>query len=217
MVDAGQTVLQVHALAQAAAQVPRDGAVDLRAVDLADLIGRVRQAVSEFPVVGQQDQALGVDVEAADVEQALVAAADVVAEVGAVRVVHRGDHADRLVEGEVDDALGGGDAHPVHADHRGLGVHAHALVAHDLAVDLDAAGGDQVLADPAAADPGLGQDLLEADAFFVGVREGVVVAPVTAAGLGRTAAAAAGPPPDRWAPPDRPPERPLDLPGERPP
>ena len=71
----------------------------------------MRQAVREFAVVGQQDQALGVDVEAADVEQALVAAADVVPEVGAVRVVHRGDHADRLVEGEVDDALGGGDAH----------------------------------------------------------------------------------------------------------
>ena len=57
----------------------RDHAVDLGDVGLVHLVRRVRHPVGEVAVVGQQDQAVGVGVEPADVEEPLGPVGDVVA------------------------------------------------------------------------------------------------------------------------------------------
>ena len=167
-VDLRRPVLELDALAQPLADVPRHRAGDLGEVGLGHAVRRVLQPVGEVAVVGEQQQALGVGVEAADVEEPLVAVADVVAEADpAELVVHRRDHAERLVEGEVDAGLVEVDAHAVDVDDLAGRVDAHAELGDDLAVDLHPAGGDELLADPAGPDAGGGQQLLQPDAVGV--------------------------------------------------
>ncbi len=68
-VDHDRPVLQLDALVQPPPEVARDGAEHLGQVGLLDLVGGMGQAVAQLPVVGQQQQALGVGVEPPDVEQ----------------------------------------------------------------------------------------------------------------------------------------------------
>jgi hypothetical protein len=150
-VHGGDTVLQLDAGLQLGADALRERAADLDQVRLGHLIGRVRQAVGEFAVVGQQQQALGGDVKASDMEKpfALVVA-DEVADAGpALRVLHGGDNTLGLVEHHVDQGVIELDAQAVHVDDRSLGVDADAELGDDLAVDLHAAFGDHLLADAA--------------------------------------------------------------------
>src|SRR5690348_1650629 len=123
------------------------------------------QPVRELAVVGEQHQALGVVIEPADMEQPLGPVAEEVRYgLAAARVRHRGQHLGRLVESQVDEAGLGRDALAVDPDHLAVGVDPGAEPADRLAVDLDPASADELLAVPAAADPGLGQDLLQPDA-----------------------------------------------------
>ena len=69
-VHRGEAVLEFHAFLELGADSLRERSADLDQVGLGDLVGRVRQAVGEFAVVRQQQQALGGDVQAAHVEQA---------------------------------------------------------------------------------------------------------------------------------------------------
>ena len=148
-----RAVLELDALAQPLADVTLHRATDRRDVGLEDAVCRVLEPVGEVAVVREQQQALGVGVEAADVEEPLLAVADVVLERDAAElVVHRRDDALGLVEGEVDAVLVEVDAHAVDVDDLGLRVDAHAQLGDDLAVDLDATLLDEVLADAARAD-----------------------------------------------------------------
>ena len=75
---------------------------DLRHVRLGHLVRRVGQPVRQLPVVGQEDQPLGVRVQPADVEEPLVAGPDVVPQVGPPpRVGHGAEDPQRLVERQV--------------------------------------------------------------------------------------------------------------------
>ena len=69
-VDDDRAVLQLDAAAQPAVQVARHGAGDLGEVGLGYLVGRVGQPVGELAVVGDQQQALGVLVQPAHVDEA---------------------------------------------------------------------------------------------------------------------------------------------------
>ena len=84
----------------------RDHARDLGQVGLRHLVRRVGQPVREVAVVGQDQQALGVGVQPADVEQPLLAGRRLpsrsVERAPALRVVHGRDHAARLVEHQVE-------------------------------------------------------------------------------------------------------------------
>jgi hypothetical protein len=61
----GGTVLQFHAAAQRAQGALGDGsACDAHAVGLGNFVARMREAISERAIVGQQDQAAAVGVEA---------------------------------------------------------------------------------------------------------------------------------------------------------
>lgn len=98
----------------------------------------------------------------------------------AVRVLHGGDHAGRLVEREEQVGLGGhGEA--VHLDLVVLRVDPLALLGDQLAVDLDPALRDQLLTGPPAADTGPRQHLLQALAGLAAVALGGRGRPLVAA------------------------------------
>src|SRR5690242_12220765 len=63
----GHAVVELYAFAQLLQRALRDGAaLDVGDVGLGDLVARVREAVGEVAVVGEQDQAGGVGVQAPD-------------------------------------------------------------------------------------------------------------------------------------------------------
>ena len=198
-------------------EVARHRAGDLGEVGLEHAVAGVLEAVREVAVVGEDEQALGVGVEPADVEEPLLAVADEVADVDPAELVaHRGDDAERLVEGEVDPRLVELDAHAV--DVHGLGgADAHAELGDDLAVDLHPALADQVLADPARADAGRREQLLQAHAVGVVHVDRRAAGPLRRgrrlAGLGVARACRAAACPGRGLPPL--PSFPGRLPGGR--
>ena len=149
------------------------GTLDGGEVGLLHAVLGVGEAVRQLAVVGEQDDALGLGVEPADVEETGLAVGDVVAEaLAAVRVLHGGDDTGGLVQREEQVRLGG-HRQAVDLDLVLLRVDPHALLDDDLAVDLDPAGVDQLLAGAARAHAGAGEHLLQPLALLLGAREGL--------------------------------------------
>ena len=93
-VDGDRAVVELHAGAQPAMKITRHRAGNLGEIGLAHLVGGVGQPVGELAVGGEQQQALGVLVEPADVDQPGGEVTDQVADGRPVAVVaHRGDDA----------------------------------------------------------------------------------------------------------------------------
>src|SRR5690349_16315183 len=178
-VDDREPVLQLDALAKPPAQVARDRALYLGEVGLLHLERRVHEAVAELAVVHEQQQALGVGVEAPDVEQPRPRAAvevlvhgaaldeEVADAAAALVVVHGRQHAAGLVQREVSERLVEHDAQPVDVNDDLVGVHPPPHLADDLAVDGHPPGGDQLFGRPPGRHAGLGQHLLQPDAVRV--------------------------------------------------
>jgi hypothetical protein len=80
-------------------------------------------------------------------------------------VAHRGQHAARLVQREVDEILAHVDASSVDTHDGGARIHSHSLAADDLAVHRNTAGGDQFLTRAPRTEPGRGQHFLQTYAF----------------------------------------------------
>ena len=140
---------------------PRRGlALDLGQVLLLDAEARVGQPVGQLAVVGQQQQALGVEVEAADREHPRLGRHEVDHGRPALRVVAVVTTPGRLVQQVV--ARARARIRPRRRRPRRVGVDVDPAAEHgDLAVDRDPTVRDQLLADPPAAEPGGRQDLLE--------------------------------------------------------
>src|SRR5580693_8552463 len=161
-VGRGDPVVELDAGRKAAPEVLRHRTGHVGQVGLGDLEAGVGEPVRQLTVVGEQHQALGVVVQPADMEEPLGLVAEEVRDgPPAARVRHRRQHLGRLVEGQVDQARLGRDALAVDPDHLGLRVDPGAEPAHRLAVDLNPAGADHLLAVPATAESGLGQDFLQ--------------------------------------------------------
>ena len=124
----------------------------------------MRQTVRQLAVVGQQQQAGRIDVEAAHVVQTLGVVGDQVGNRGAaLRVAHRGHRADRLIDGQHDMLrLIEDQALPVHVNDLLRRVHAHALVTDHGAIDAHAAVGDHLFGRAPGCDASLGEYLLQA-------------------------------------------------------
>src|SRR5665648_69518 len=124
------------------------------------------EPLGETAVVGQQQQSLGVGVQAPDVEEPLLAVADEVSYARTTEIVtHRRDHTQGLVEGKVDARLVKLNPGPIDVDRLGVGIDPHTQLADDMPVDLDAACADEVLARSTTADTGRCQELLQAHAI----------------------------------------------------
>ena len=99
----GAAVLELDALAQRAQGALARAPLDPRPIGPRHLEARMGERVGEVAVVGEQDQARAVGVQAADRVQALARRDEVDHGAPPVRVGRRGHHAGRLVQ-RVDDA-----------------------------------------------------------------------------------------------------------------
>ena len=99
------------------------------------------QAIGQFPIVSEQQQALGGGVKSANVEQALSGIdlfANDVTDAGAPQVImHGGLHAIRLVENKVLEVVIDADTYPVNTDNCSVRVDTHALRGDDFSVDFN--------------------------------------------------------------------------------
>ena len=166
-VSVSDAVLKLHTSAKRAPYVSCDGSDDLRQIGLGNLVGGVSQAVGELAVVHDEKQPLGLQVKPADMEDPVPASPEHVADTQpTLGVLHRGDHAERLVEGQVGLVTRGRDAHAVYAHDSRLWIDPAALLTHHVAVDGDPPFGDQLLAGTSRGDARRRQYLLEANTFF---------------------------------------------------
>ena len=155
--------LDGHAAAQPLEGVVAGHATDPGVVLAFHFVARVQQAGREVAVVGEQQQALRVVVEAAN-------RVDVLAHVGQqvedrrplLGVLPGGHVAARLVEQDVPVARGDADPLPVHADVVASGVCPRAKFLDRHAVDRHAAVQDERFGGPPRGDAGGGEDLLQA-------------------------------------------------------
>ena len=134
--------------------------VHLGVVDARHLVARVRDALREGPVVGQEDEALGGHVEPSHREEPGHLRHEGHDRGPALGVLARGDDAAGLVEDQVDERLGGLDPDPVHPHVVALEVRLRAQLAHDLAVDHDPALEHQLLGPAPRGEARPRQDLL---------------------------------------------------------
>ena len=125
--------------------------VDSGQVFLVEPVARVGDAVGQLAVVGEQQQALRVGVEAADGEHPRLGGDQLDDRGAAVRVAGRRDDAAWLVQQVVDEPGLGADRRTVDLDEVDLRVDAAAEHGH-VAVDRHPAVGDQLLAHPPAAE-----------------------------------------------------------------
>jgi hypothetical protein len=147
---------------------------DLHFVNLFDAVAGVRELVGQLTVVGNDNQPLARQVESADVEHPPHAGGQQVDHPRpACRIASGRDYAGWLVNGEVLQ-LGPRQRLAVDADFLPSAINAGAQLGDDLAVDLDAALGDELLALAAAGDAGGSEHFLEAFAFarFAGASGG---------------------------------------------
>ena len=97
-------------------------------------------------------------------EEPLLTSAQVVPHAGAASIIgHRRLDAARLVHRKYDVSGRCRDAHAVDLDHRGPWINPHALLDNELAVDLDTAFLDHLLAGASATDSGSREHLLKTD------------------------------------------------------
>ena len=141
-----------------------DPPLDLNLVDARDLVARMEEAVAELAVIGEQEQALGVEVEATDGEQPLGARGQEIDHNGPALGIAPARHVTaRLVQEHVAMRGNRGQRPPVDGDDVALGIGLRAGLAPDLAVDADAAGAEERLSPAARAQSPLGQDLADAN------------------------------------------------------
>ena len=139
-----------------------DVAPHLGAIHLEHLVAWVQQPLGQLTVVGDDQRTLGVPVQAPDrVRTRHVAGQQILDGRAPLRVVQRGDDAGWLVEQQIHRPRPG-QGTTVYSDAVPGRVHALPLLGHDLAVDFDPAGRDELLAAPARSDAGRSQDLVQA-------------------------------------------------------
>ena len=141
---------------------PHD-ALQLRDVGLRDGIARVKQTFRERAVVGGQQHAARVEIEAADrVHAPRQIAQEVTNARPALGIAHRRDDAARLVKEHVNRRLGG---YPltVHLDAADPRVDLRPEFRHHATIDANAARRDEPLGGAPRSDPCIGERLLQPD------------------------------------------------------
>jgi hypothetical protein len=158
--DAAETFRQVNAATEFRQLRLAGRPGDADEIGLADAVARVGEPVGEFPVVGDDDQALARSVEAAHGKHPFFRGNQVDDAQPAAGIVVGGDDAGGLVDGKVQ-ALGTAERLAIDADFVLERIDAGAQLGDHLAIDLDAPLADQLVAIAPAADASSRQHLLE--------------------------------------------------------
>ena len=156
-------IVERDAIAQRLDVVALEPAVNLDVIGLRDVIRWREQARRELAVVGQQQHAFGVEIEATDRLHRYRQVRQIVHHRRPAAVVgHGGDAAFGLIEQHVK-MIEGDDRLAVHQDRVVVGVDLRAEHGHDRAVHLHAAGDDQILGLATCGDPSGREIPLQAD------------------------------------------------------
>jgi len=138
-------------------------AADFDEIFFGDVGAGLGEFLGEGAVVGEEEEAFAGVIEAADGIDAFRERAEELHYGGAAfGVADGGDVAFGFVEHEIEEALGGLDRFAVDADGVRVGIAFGAEFGDDLAVEGDAAGGDDLFGFAAGGDAGGGEDFLEA-------------------------------------------------------
>ena len=133
----------------------------------------MHQTVGQFTIVGQNQQAFGVRVEATDVEETLPGCGLLRNHIANARtahvILHGGLHATRLIQDEVLVLFVDVDTHAIDANDIHVRVDAHALALDDFPVDFNAAGFNEYLCVATRCDARLSKDFLQAFALGIGI------------------------------------------------
>ena len=159
--QAGTLAVERHAFEELRRErrIPRT--VNRDFVFLLDFVTRVGEALREIAVVGEEKKAFGLGVEPANVEKPRQMRREQVEDgIARVRIASGGDESGRLMEHEVEPALGV-DQFAIDLDVVAVaGVDAE--IGADLAVDRNPAGRDQFIAMPPRTDSGCGKKTVQA-------------------------------------------------------
>lgn len=167
LLEVGRAVVQFDTVYQALEGLLRYLAQDTHGIFPLDCLGGVHKLVSQIAIIGQQQQAGGIDVQAAHGDPApLFQGGQMAKDGGAALGIMAGDDlALRLVVGDDTQGLGAGWGQPqvaaIQADPIPRGDAVTQL--GDLAIDLDPSRLDPALDLTPRAESGVGQDLLDAD------------------------------------------------------
>jgi hypothetical protein len=137
-------------------------AADFDEIFFGDVRAGFRKFLGEGAVVGEEEEAFAGVVEAADGIDALGERAEKLHDGGAALGIRDGGYvAFGFVEHEVEEALGRLDGFAIDADGVSIGIGLGAEFGDDLAVEGDAARGDDLFGFAAGGDAGGGEDFLE--------------------------------------------------------
>ena len=153
----------VNAVAEALEGFFVGAAADFHQIFFGDVGAGFGEFLREGAIVGEEEEAFAGVVEAANGIDAFGERAEELHDGGAAfRIADGGDVAFGLVEHEIEEALGRLDGFAVDGDGVGVGIGFGAEFGDDLAVEGDAAGGDDFFGFAAGGDAGGGEDFLEA-------------------------------------------------------
>jgi hypothetical protein len=124
----------------------------------------VRKVLRQVAVIGQQNQALCINIQTAHVEKSLRPIKNEVANTGPTAfVTHRRHHADGLIDCQHQCLFSSGDSGAIDVDSVAVGINPHALLAHWLAIDTHATLFNELLAGASTTYTSLREHLLQAD------------------------------------------------------
>jgi len=155
-----RSVLEAHSLQQPGQRLVGGRTLHLREIGPGHLEARVQEPVRRIAVIGEQQRALGVPVEATHGEHPLLHSLQQPGHGrSALGVGQRRHHPGRLVEQVPRGALR--HRHQLPVDHHQIGgFHLGPELGHALVVDAHPSGGDEPFCVPAGRHPGAGEELL---------------------------------------------------------
>jgi hypothetical protein len=122
------------------------------------------KVLGKIAIISEQDQALGVDIQATHMKKSLGPIKDEVTHTWpATLVTHCRHHADGLIDREHQRLFGGWHSGAIDVDRVSIGVDPHALLADCLAVDAYPTLFDELLTSTTTAYTCLSEHLLQAD------------------------------------------------------
>jgi len=124
----------------------------------------VREMLGEIAIIGQENQALRINIQPTHMEKALGAIKDEVTHTRATALItHCRHHADGLIDGKNQSVFGSRNSGAIDVYRVKVGIDPHPLLAHCLSVDTHPALFDELLAGTATPDTCLSEHLLQAD------------------------------------------------------
>ena len=168
-VELDPTIVELHACSdQSAAHLTADATFQRGDVGLLNLVLGVHDVLAELAIVRHENQAFGIIIQTAHVENTLVLVSDDVAQsVASLGILHGAQHAFRLVQSERDMIGIHANTGAVHTDFLMFRIDASAQFGNKLAVDFDTSFSNDLFTFATGSESCLSKKLLQTDTFII--------------------------------------------------